>query len=135
MYDLSVHISPPKESLQDYYDNLKKKISLVPSIKDTHAYAGFEHLVGGYDAGYYGYIWSEVYAKDLYSKFKNYGILSKEIGLQYRNWILEKGGSMDELELVKGFLEREPNNEAFIESLGLNEAWNTNKQICYEVLN
>jgi thimet oligopeptidase len=80
--------------------------------------AGFGHLMG-YDAGYYGYLWSKVYADDMAMRFKQEGFLNPTTGSEYRSWILEKGSSMDELELVKGFLGREPNDLAFLEDIGI----------------
>ena len=74
---------------------------------------------GGYDAGYYGYLWLRVYAADMYTRFRDGKVLDPEVGKAYRQWILEKGSSMEEIDLVRGFLGREPNNKAFLESIGL----------------
>lgn len=82
--------------------------------------AGFLHLMNpGYEGGYYGYMWSRVYAADMFSRFKAEGILNPQVGLQYRQKVLEVGSSRDEMESVKDFLGREPNNKAFLEELGL----------------
>jgi thimet oligopeptidase len=82
--------------------------------------AAFGHLMG-YAAGYYGYLWANVYAQDMFSMFEKNGIMDKETGLQFRDIILARGASDDELNLVKDFLKREPNQEAFLKSLGLNQ--------------
>ena len=92
---------------------------LIPIPEGTQPQASFGHLMGGYDAGYYGYLWSKVYAQDMFTRFEKEGLLNPETGLDYRKWILEPGGSINPLELVKGFLGREPNEEAFLKSLGL----------------
>ena len=73
----------------------------------------------GYDSGYYGYMWSKVYAEDMYSLFKEGGALNPQLGRRYRTEILEKGSSRDEMESLKAFLLREPNEDAFLESIGL----------------
>jgi len=89
-----------------------------PNMKDTHFQSGFGHLFG-YDAAYYGYLWSKVYGDDMYTAFKEAGPLSPEVGMRYRKEIYEKGGTLDGMDLVKNFLGREPNNRAFLEDLGL----------------
>jgi thimet oligopeptidase len=87
-------------------------------MKDTHFQSGFGHLFG-YDAAYYGYLWSKVYGDDMYTAFKEAGPLSPEVGARYRQEIYEKGGTLDGMDLVRNFLGREPNNRAFLEDLGL----------------
>ncbi len=89
-----------------------------PNIPGTHFQAGFGHLFG-YDASYYGYLWSKVYGDDMYTAFEQGGILNPEVGMRYRKEIYERGGTRDGMDLVKAFLGREPNNEAFLRDLGL----------------
>ena len=72
-----------------------------------------------YAASYYGYLWSEVYAQDMFSIFEENGIMEARTGMRYREIILEKGGTEEALDLVKEFLGREPNNKAFLKSMGL----------------
>jgi thimet oligopeptidase len=64
-------------------------------------------------------MWSKVYAEDMFSVFEKTGVLNPLTGKKYRDVILAKGGSSDEFELVKQFLGREPNQEAFLKSLGV----------------
>jgi thimet oligopeptidase len=73
----------------------------------------------GYDAGYYGYLWSKVYAQDMFSRFEKEGLLNPAIGRQYREEVLAPGGSTSEMDLVRKFLGREPNDAAFLKDLGL----------------
>lgn len=76
-------------------------------------------MLSGYDAGYYGYLWSQVFSTDMfYSAFKKNPMDGAE-GRRYRKTVLEKGGSRDEMESLKEFLGREPNSEAFLKELGL----------------
>ena len=89
-----------------------------PALPGTHFQAGFGHLFG-YDAAYYGYLWSKVYGDDMYSVFEDGGILNPEIGRRYRQEIYEKGGSLDGDELLRRFLGREPSRNAFLRDLGL----------------
>ena len=57
-------------------------------VAGTHPQSEFGHLMGGYDAGYYGYLWSKVYAQDMFSRFKAQGLTSPVAGMAYRNDIL-----------------------------------------------
>lgn len=93
-------------------------ITGFPMPPGTHFQSGFGHLFG-YDAGYYGYLWSRVFADDMFTRFDAAGPLSPELGRLYRERILEKGGSADADLLVRSFLEREPNSDAFLADLGL----------------
>ena len=76
--------------------------------------AGFGHLVGGYDAGYYGYLWAEVIGDDMFGRFTREGVTSPVVGADYRREILEPNGSRDGDDLVQAFLGREPSNEEFL---------------------
>lgn len=89
-----------------------------PYPEGTHFHAGFGHLFG-YDAGYYGYLWSRVFGDDMFTRFEKAGVLDSATGLDYRRKILERGGSVDGDVLVREFLGREPNSDAFLRDLGL----------------
>ncbi|MGE3076416.1 MAG: M3 family metallopeptidase [Dehalococcoidia bacterium] len=93
-------------------------ITGFPYTPGTHFQSGFGHLFG-YDAGYYGYLWSQVFGDDMYTKFEATSPMDSETGLHYRRTILERGGTVDGDQLVRDFLGREPNNEAFLRGLGL----------------
>lgn len=97
---------------------LQNKITLYPWIEGTHFAGGFGHL-NGYGSKYYGYLWSLVYSCDMYSEFEKKGALSPVMGERYRKEVLSKGGSNDALKLVSNFVQREPNNVAFLKFLGL----------------
>jgi Zn-dependent oligopeptidase len=75
--------------------------------------------MGGYDAGYYGYLWSMVFGDDMFSVFENEGVLSPEVGRRYRNEVLARGYSRDATEHLSAFLGREPNADAFMTKIGL----------------
>ena len=104
-------------------DDLNRKLSkaLKPHEfydEDVHFYAGFGHLPG-YNAKYYSYLWSKVFALDLFDTINKTGLLNPEIGVRYRDTILAAGGSKDPNELLEDFLGRKPNADAFIRDLGL----------------
>jgi len=93
-------------------------ITGFPYPVGTHMQAGFGHLFG-YDAGYYGYLWSRVFGDDMFTRFEDSGLLDEATGLDYRRKILERGGSVDGDALVRDFLGREPNQERFLREIGL----------------
>ncbi|MBI5239768.1 MAG: Zn-dependent oligopeptidase [Elusimicrobia bacterium] len=93
-------------------------LGLPAPVPGTAFPANFGHLMG-YAAGYYGYLWSRVYAQDIFSRFEAEGIDNPAVGRSYRKEILQTGSSRDEAESLKAFLGREPNEEAFLKYLGL----------------
>ncbi|MBI4346878.1 MAG: Zn-dependent oligopeptidase [Elusimicrobia bacterium] len=116
--DLAYHLEPVADTTA-LWQKVASEISLVPMTPGTHPEAGFGHIMGGYDAGYYGYLWSKVYAQDMFSRFEQSGPLDPQTGGAYRRIILERGGSVDESASLREFLGREPSDAAFLKSIGL----------------
>jgi thimet oligopeptidase len=119
-YDMFIHSSKYVKSglkPKQIFDFLHKEIIELDSSPTTSEPANFGHLMGGYDAGYYGYAWSLVYAKDLFSEFKKKGMLNSELGMKLRKEVLSKGSIRKSLESIIVFLGREPSNDEFIESI------------------
>ncbi len=81
----------------------------------------FGHLMGGYDAGYYGYLWSKVYGDDMFGRFEAEGVTSPSVGADYRREILEPNGSQDGIDLLRAFLGRDPSPATFLRLLGIAE--------------
>ena len=97
----------------------RSEISMFPFHEGTYFLASFGHLMGGYDAGYYGYLWSEVFGDDMFSRFEDEGVLSPEVGGEYRREILEPNGTKDAYDMLWAFLGREPDNSTFLKKLGI----------------
>jgi len=79
----------------------------------------FSHIMGGYSAGYYSYIWSEVLDADSVEWFKENGGMTRKNGDHFRNTLLSKGGSEDAITLFKAFRGAEPNIQPLLERRGL----------------
>ncbi|KAF8752972.1 Peptidase family M3 [Rhizoctonia solani] len=110
-----IHSGP---RLQYLWGKLREETSLVKSGSSaTHGQATFAHITGGYDAGYYSYAYSLVFAADMYKTVFKGAPLDPARGKLYRDKILRPGASRDEIDSLKDFLGREPNSEAFLENL------------------
>ncbi len=118
--DIKYHTKNGKLDTTALYEKLMKKTFFIPMTPGTHPQASFGHLMGGYQAGYYSYLYSEVIAADIFSVFEREGILNPQIGKRYIDCVLSKGGSVDENEQVKQFLGREVQMDAFLKSIGAN---------------
>lgn len=84
-----------------------------------HGYTNIGHLMDEYDAGFYGYFFSKVYAQDIFSTIFEADPMSAEAGRKYRYGVLEKGGGQPEMTTLMEFLGREVRMEPFYEELGL----------------
>ena len=78
--------------------------------------AGFSHVAAAYGAGYYGYLWSEVVAADLRTAFGT-DLLDPNVGERYRSTVLANGAQVLPQELVRRFLGRDGNSQAFYADL------------------
>ncbi|HVR31946.1 MAG TPA: M3 family metallopeptidase [Acidimicrobiia bacterium] len=117
MLDQEVH--GPAE-VKDLDDILARTwaITQFPFHEGTFYPASFGHLFG-YDAGYYGYLWSEVYGDDMFSRFEEEGLLSPAVGRAYRREVLEPGGTRSGMDHLQAFLGRAPDSAAFLRKLGI----------------
>ena len=111
---------------KDFSDSLaeiEKKSQSVTTINypdDTNHLGAFGHLLGGYDAAYYGYLWAEIIGDDLFSRFEEEGVLSNKVGVNYKEKILRPGGTKPAQDLVEEFLGRPWNDESYLLQRNLN---------------
>jgi len=96
----------------------RRKHTLFPVEPDTAMQASFGHLVG-YAAAYYGYLWSRVYADDMFEVFREQGLYDKDVGTRFREAVLGPGNTEEPMALMQRFLGRKPRMDAFLEGLGV----------------
>lgn len=113
-YDITLHQSAKPEPLPLWAT--MEGATPLGHVPGTMFPAGFAHIAGGYGAGYYGYLWSLVVAMDLRTAFAA-DKLSPDVGKRYREQVLGQGAQKPAPALVKDFLGRESNSQAFFEYL------------------
>jgi Zn-dependent oligopeptidase len=116
--DLGLHATAQEPdldaTLRDAY-----AVTQLPYPEGTFMLGSFGHLMGGYDAGYYGYLWAEVIGDDMWGRFAREGIASAAVGADYRRAVLEPNGSRSGDELVEGFLGRPASIDAYLALRGM----------------
>jgi thimet oligopeptidase len=118
-YDLLLHGPAGNVDATRLWFELARKLTAVPPAQGTFPEASFIFLMDGYDAGYYGYLWSRVHAADLFTAFQQGGLENAAVGLRFRREVLEPGATVEPDELIRRFLGRPPRSDAFYAELGL----------------
>ncbi len=101
---------------KDYFD----EIGLIPEIVSRYRSTYFNHIIGGYAAGYYGYIWSEVLDCDAFEAFKETSLFDQKTANAFRKSVLEVNGTADYMSMYINFRGREPRIEPLLKNRGLN---------------
>ena len=122
LYDLDMHDrstdSPVRaDVLAQTYRDMRLTYEHIDLPDDAIFAAGWSHMAD-YDAGYYGYLWSKVYAADMFTRFAS-NPLDRAIGRSYRTDVLAPGASRPEEDVVRAFLGRDHSPQAFLTELGI----------------
>ena len=124
--DMALHQLAPEEvpSADEIMDferqTLETAGALMDEVPPRYRFTYFSHIMGGYSAGYYSYIWSEVLDADTVEWFKENGGMTRENGQYFRDTLLSKGGSVEAMELFRNFRGRDPDVQPLLERRGLN---------------
>ncbi|MCG8276763.1 M3 family metallopeptidase [Stenotrophomonas sp. NLF4-10] len=115
-------VPAPKDVLAFEHEALVKDGIFYAPVPPRYRTTYFSHIMGGYSAGYYAYIWSEVLDANTQKWFRDHGGLSRANGDHFRKTLLSRGGSVDAMELFRNFAGHEPQIEPLLEKRGLTEA-------------
>lgn len=124
LLDMAWHSLPPDAPQQDVNkfeaDALKRFKVDLPQVPPRYHTTYFSHIWdGGYSAGYYAYLWSEVLDDDAFYWFKEHGGLTRANGQRFRDLVLSKGGTQDVATTFRNFRGRDPIVEPLLEERGL----------------
>lgn len=122
LLDMKYHtaVEEIKDDVNTFELNAMKEAGLIDAIIPRYRSTYFSHIfAGGYDAGYYSYIWSAVLDTDAFETFKTSGLFNAEKALMFRKYILEKGGTEDPAELYRKFKGADPKIEPLLKKRGL----------------
>lgn len=119
--DMNLHKLTDTQNLDvlAYEKEAMDKLGLIPEIAPRYRTTYFNHIIGGYAAGYYSYLWANVLDNDAFEAFKEHGIFDKKTADLFRNNVLEKGNSEDPMTLYKNFRGTEPQLEPMLKNRGM----------------
>lgn len=102
-----------------YEKEAMDRLGLIPQIAPRYRTTYFNHIIGGYEAGYYSYLWANVLDNDAFEAFKEHGIFDKQTADLFRQNVLEKGDSEDPMTLYKNFRGAEPQLDPMLKNRGM----------------
>jgi thimet oligopeptidase len=118
-YDLALHSGNPSTEPLALWNKLSTELEAMPEMEGNLGPAGFGHLMSGYDAGYYGYLWSKVYAQDLYTRFAKEGPMNPSTGKAYREIVVGPAATQEPDTALRRFLGRPLSYDAFFAEMGI----------------
>jgi peptidyl-dipeptidase Dcp len=111
--------SPLNEEIDSFENKAMNEIGLISEIIPRYKSTYFSHIFdGGYSAGYYSYLWSEVLDADAFHAFEEKGIFDSETAKSFRENILSKGGSDEPMKLYHRFRGADPNPDYLLINRG-----------------
>jgi len=103
----------------DFEKKAMAKIHLIPEIVERYRSPYFRHaFAGGYDAGYYSYIWAAVLDADAFAAFKEHGLFDPATAKSFRNNVISRGNTEDPMVLYRRFRGRDPKVDALLKRKG-----------------
>ncbi len=121
--DMAYHVLDTTEAVEPrgFESAAMADIGLIEEIIPRYRSGYFQHIFsGGYSAGYYSYIWSEILDADTFMAFRETSLFDQDTAARYRKEILSKGGTRPGMELYQNFRGREPEIGPLLEKRGLN---------------
>lgn len=121
LLDMEMHNLTSTEGLEiaAFEKKVTDELGLIPQIAPRYRSTYFNHIMGGYAAGYYSYLWAEVLDTDAFEAFKENGLFDQKTAGFFRANVLEKGGSEAPMILYKKFRGQEPSIEPLLKGRGL----------------
>jgi peptidyl-dipeptidase Dcp len=122
LLDMDYHTlsEPLKTGVEAFEKSSMQSKGLIEEIIPRYRSTYFNHIFsGGYSAGYYSYIWSEVLDSDAFEAFKEKGLFDPKTATSFRKNILERGGTGDPMEMYKKFRGKEPDIKPLLKKRGL----------------
>ncbi len=95
------------------------QLGLIPEIAPRYRTTYFNHIIGGYAAGYYSYLWANVLDNDAFEAFQGTRYLRQADSRPFRQNVLEKGDSEDPMTLYKNFRGTEPQLDPMLKNRGM----------------
>ncbi|MBL1217933.1 MAG: M3 family peptidase [Planctomycetes bacterium] len=110
----------------EIYQSVERDLSALPPYEAGRFLCAFSHIfAGGYAAGYYSYLWSEVLSADVFAAFEQVGLDNevevRRLGRKYRDTLLSLGGGRHPMDIFRDFRGREPSTEALLRHKGLKD--------------
>lgn len=121
MLDMAYHTITEVKNVDvpEFEKTYLNKIGLIDEIEPRYHSTYFRHITGGYDAGYYSYIWSGVLDSDAFAAFEEAGLFDQETAQKFRENVLEKNGIEDPEKLYRQFRGQDPDEKHLLENRGL----------------
>jgi oligopeptidase A len=122
LFDLDLHSAPNDgRTIEQRVEDSRRQASCMPMAGFERPMHAFEHLLSGYDAGYYAYLWSDVQAFDLFSRFEQHGLLDARTGRDLQEAVFAPGSSRPLVQGIEAFLGRPVSALPYLRWLGLPE--------------
>ncbi len=121
LLDISYHMLADTGAIdiEAFESNYLSSLGLIEEIQPRYRSTYFTHIIGGYEAGYYSYLWSAVLDNDAYEAFREHGIFDQTTANSFRNNILAKDGTSNHEQLYRDFRGKDPTVDALLKNRGL----------------